>query len=311
MDAKARYFWPHRVRRLVMLIVAAVWASTAWTDDGTRVRMLTALGPIDVELYDADAPLTVANFLGYVRRGDYAGSFFHRLVPGFVLQGGGFRWNDAELPKLSRVPTDTPVRNKFSTARPNVRGTVAMAKLAGNPDSATSQWFVNLADNRANLDNQNGGFTVFGRVTPPSMATVDRIAALQVVNASGCTATLGAAAGALGELPVRSRPTTCGSIGEVHLVLIDGVHERSQRSKDADAQRIFDYLEAAYPEYASPASAPTLEWEGYTYRYDAATGAYVGTRDGQVYYLIPSLGTDITPLGSVEYWLGVAVANGY
>lgn len=301
-----------RAVRLGMVAAACCLATvSAWADDGTRVRLVTPAGPIDVALLDAEAPLTVANFLNYVRRGDYTGSFFHRLVPGFVLQGGGFRWDDTTVPKLSRVPTDAPVRNEFNAERPNVRGTVAMAKVAGNPDSATSQWFVNLADNRTNLDNQNGGFTVFGRLTPPSMATAERVAALQVVNASGCTGTLGTASSALGDLPVRSRPATCGSIAATHLVVVGEVHEWSRRAGGSDAERIFDYLEAAYPEYASPPNSPTLEWEGYTYRYYATTGAYVGTRGGQLYYLIPSLGQDITPLGSDKYWLGVAAANGY
>ncbi len=148
----------------------------------TTVRLTTTLGAIDINLYDTAAPQTVANFLAYVNSGAYRNSFIHRSVPGFVIQGGGFAWDDA-TGNVTAVPTRAPVVNEFSASRPNRRGTVAMAKLGSNPNSATSQWFVNLADNSANLDNQNGGFTVFGEVSAASMAVVDAIAALPRTNA--------------------------------------------------------------------------------------------------------------------------------
>ncbi len=148
----------------------------------TTVRLMTSLGAIDIVLYDADAPRTVANFLTYVNSGAYRNSFVHRSVPGFVIQGGGFVWDDATS-KVIDVPARPPVANEFSSSRSNRRGTIAMAKLGGDPNSATSQWFINLADNGANLDNQNGGFTVFGEVSAGSMAVVDAIAALPRVNA--------------------------------------------------------------------------------------------------------------------------------
>jgi len=139
----------------------------------TIVRFDTSLGVFDVELYDNDTPITVQNFLNYVQDGDYEDSFFHRLVPGFVLQGGGFIYK-AETDTFYFVPTDPPIVNEFMHS--NVRGTIAMAKQAGNPDSATSQFFFNLADNSANLDTQNGGFTVFGHVLGDGMQVVDRLA---------------------------------------------------------------------------------------------------------------------------------------
>ena len=147
----------------------------------TTVRLTTTLGAIDITLYDTAAPQTVANFLAYVNGGAYRDSFIHRSVPGFVIQGGGFVWDAAG--NVVSVPTRPPVVNEFSASRSNKRGTVAMAKLGGDPNSATSQWFVNLADNSANLDGQNGGFTVFGEVSAASMAVVDAIAALQRANA--------------------------------------------------------------------------------------------------------------------------------
>lgn len=136
-----------------------------------RVRLTTTLGEIVFELVD-DAPISTENFLQYVEDEFYDGTIFHRVVPGFVVQGGGF------LPGM--VAPDglrDPIQNEFSPSRSNLRGTVAMAKLGGNPDSATSQFFVNLADNSGNLDSQNGGFTVFANVVE-GMDVVDAIAAV-------------------------------------------------------------------------------------------------------------------------------------
>jgi|GEM_PF-1748805 len=123
-----------------------------------RVRITTSLGEIVVELVD-DAPITTENFLQYVEDDFYDGTIFHRVVPDFVVQGGGF------LPGMTMQDgIRDPIMNEFSADRSNLRGTVAMAKLGGDPDSATSQFFFNLDDNSENLDNQNGGFTVFAEV---------------------------------------------------------------------------------------------------------------------------------------------------
>jgi cyclophilin family peptidyl-prolyl cis-trans isomerase len=140
--------------------------------------MQTDLGGMDMALFDIDTPATVANFMNYVNRGDYDGTFIHRSVPGFVLQMGGYVFTPDEGDFFGsgsvRIETDDPVVNEPGIS--NVRGTIAMAKLAGDPDSATSEFFFNLADNSENLDNQNGGFTVFGEVTGNGMKTIDRIA---------------------------------------------------------------------------------------------------------------------------------------
>lgn len=140
---------------------------------GTIVRVQTPLGDFDIELFDDAAPRTVANFLNYVDDGDYATSFVHRSVPAFVIQGGGFTF---AAEQIGQVPVDAPVANEFG--RSNLRGTVAMAKLGGDPDSATSQWFINLADNADPLDVDNGGYTVFGQVIGDGMQIVDEIALL-------------------------------------------------------------------------------------------------------------------------------------
>jgi uncharacterized protein (TIGR03437 family) len=143
------------------------------------VRFQTNMGNIDVVLLPESAALTVANFLNYVNRGAYSNSFFHRSVPGFIIQGGGFTFGSSGA---REIPGDPPVRNEFRVS--NTRGTLAMAKLGNNPNSATNQWFFNLANNAGNLDNQNGGFTVFGRVADAAgLAVMDRIAALQVYDA--------------------------------------------------------------------------------------------------------------------------------
>ena len=136
------------------------------------VRLLTAQGAIDIEIYDkggnggSTVPrVTAANFLNYVNTGRYDNTFFHRMIAGFVLQGGGYFDDPTQTPQYQTVTPDGPIVNEFDTHRSNLERTIAMAKLGDNPNSATNQWFFNLSDNNAsNLDNQNGGFTVFGRV---------------------------------------------------------------------------------------------------------------------------------------------------
>ena len=149
------------------------------------VSIDTNFGDFDIELFQDQAPGTVENFLDYVEDEDFVNSFFHRLVPEFILQGGGFTATNSNINdpafQINNVPTDPPIQNEFGLS--NTRGTVAMAKLGGNADSATSQWFINLADNSANLDNQNGGFTVFGEVV--DMTVVDQFATFETQNLEG------------------------------------------------------------------------------------------------------------------------------
>ena len=158
---------------------------------GTVVRFdVNNPAPLDkiyVELFDKEGPgrlrttpATAANFLSYVDGGHYQNTFIHRSVPGFVVQGGGFKVSGASPISIDNVTQFAAVVNEpkpTTTAAPNnIRGTIAMAKLGSDPNSATNQWFFNLADNSANLDNQNGGFTVFGRVLGNGMAAVDAMA---------------------------------------------------------------------------------------------------------------------------------------
>jgi cyclophilin family peptidyl-prolyl cis-trans isomerase len=161
--------------RILLLLILVLTCQLA---NAATVRVTTPLGEFDIEMLEDVAPNTVANFLNYVNDGDFDNSFIHRSLPEFIIQGGGFTFDGTDI---ATVPADLPVANEFN--RSNLRGTVAMAKLNDQPDSATSSWFINMDDNSENLDNQNGGFTVFGEVVGDGMVVVDAIAALDVFNA--------------------------------------------------------------------------------------------------------------------------------
>jgi peptidyl-prolyl cis-trans isomerase A (cyclophilin A) len=169
------------------VIAVAVISASAWveTAEATIVRFETSLGNIDVRLYDSATPLNVANLLNYINANRYDGTFIHRSIPGFVIQGGGYFY-DVPSNSAPHIQQFAQVMNEPGIS--NLRGTIAMAKLPppeeggplnGGPNSATSEWFFNLSDsNASNLDFQNGGFTVFGRVVGNGMSVVDAIAAL-------------------------------------------------------------------------------------------------------------------------------------
>jgi len=153
------------------------------------VSLNTNVGSILIELLAGAAPGTVANFLDYANDGDWITTFVHRSMSNFVVQLGGFTTSSPYFYtqyQFSSVPTDPPIQNEFGIS--NTRGTIAMAKLGGDPDSATSQFFFNLGDNSANLDAQNGGFTVFARTL--DMTVVDTIAAFATEDLDGDQATL-------------------------------------------------------------------------------------------------------------------------
>lgn len=139
------------------------------------VLVETSLGDFTVELFQDRAPVSTANFLQYVADGFYRGTIFHRIVPGFVIQGGGF------TPNMEEKPTRPPIQNEATNGLRNLRGTVSMARTRALR-SATSQFYVNLADN-AQLDHRGFspgefGYAVFGRVIA-GMDVVDRIAAVK------------------------------------------------------------------------------------------------------------------------------------
>ena len=165
------------------------------------VRFDTSLGSFEVELYDDEAPITVENFLAYVTGDLYENSFIHRSAPGFVIQGGGFTYDEPQVytSDFPVIPTFPPIINEFSATRSNLRGTIAMAKTS-DPDSATCQFFFNLVDNSTSLDNpaNSGGFTVFGEVKGDGMDVVDAIAAVEIYNFDDD------GSGIFGSLPVRN-----------------------------------------------------------------------------------------------------------
>ncbi|EIK45087.1 putative cyclophilin-type peptidyl-prolyl cis-trans isomerase [Cellvibrio sp. BR] len=127
----------------------------------TTVQFQTVMGDFEVNLYDKTTPKTVANFLAYVNANAYANTVIHRSVSGFIVQGGGFKYVTTD--KLEAITKNAAVENE--PVYSNVRATISMAKTPNNANSATNQWFINLADNSSNLDRQNGGFTAFGEVT--------------------------------------------------------------------------------------------------------------------------------------------------
>lgn len=169
------------LRGLVASATLLVLAIVPVSATATIVEIETNLGTFEVNLYDNSTPDTVANFLEYVQNGDFTQSVIHRSVANFIVQGGAFT-TDGDA-NLTSIPERPAVQNEpvFS----NVRGTIAMAKLPSGPNTATSQWFFNLSNNASNLDNQNGGFTVFGEVTGNGMNVVDAIAAVPTFNGLG------------------------------------------------------------------------------------------------------------------------------
>ncbi|MBX9679390.1 MAG: peptidylprolyl isomerase, partial [Gemmataceae bacterium] len=146
------------------------------------VQFQTNFGNINFELFDRQTPQTVANFFNYINANKFDNMVFNRLVKDFVLQGGGFALGSNPT-TLNPIATDPAVQNEFSSTRSNAQWTIAMAKSPNDPNSATSQFFINLANNASNLDSQNGGFTVFGKLQGAAdQAIASSIASLTPVN---------------------------------------------------------------------------------------------------------------------------------
>ncbi len=174
-DAFAAEMFERLEPRIVLAAIDGLPALSALELDTNPVVMFdTNVGRVFIELFPQDAPGTVANFLEYVKRGQYSESFFHRTVDDFVVQGGGFVFNENEGFRQIFEPDLGPIQNEFG--RPNLERTIAMAKLDQDPNSATSQFFFNMNDNPS-LDTQNGGFTVFGRVLGEDSWTVMQLIA--------------------------------------------------------------------------------------------------------------------------------------
>jgi peptidyl-prolyl cis-trans isomerase B (cyclophilin B) len=160
------------------LFSAAGLASTQ-LGDKVMVEMVTSKGVIQLELDAEKAPITVANFIEYVKSGHFEGTIFHRVIPGFVIQGGGMQSG------MREKPTNAPIQNEADNGLKNLTGTICMART-NDPHSATSQFFINLKDNsfldHTAKDPQGWGYAVFGKVTE-GMDVVEAIAAVRTANA--------------------------------------------------------------------------------------------------------------------------------
>jgi cyclophilin family peptidyl-prolyl cis-trans isomerase len=161
------------MKRLLISLTLSALTPFALADN-PHVLLSTTLGDIELELMADKAPKTVDNFLRYVKKGHYTSTIFHRVIPGFVVQGGGFTAD------MKEKPTDKPVDNESNNGLSNVTGSLAMARTP-NPNSAGSQFYINLNDNLALDYREMGtmkqwGYTVFGRVIK-GMDVVQKIAA--------------------------------------------------------------------------------------------------------------------------------------
>ena len=164
----------NRTRRHGLLLAAAfsaasLLATPAFSQANPKVRLSTSAGDIVLELYPEKAPKTVENFLQYVREQHYDGTIFHRVIDGFMIQGGGFTAD------FQQKATRAPIALEAANGLKNDRGTIAMART-GNPNSATAQFFINVVNNpMLNAPNPDGyGYAVFGKVVQ-GMDTVDKI----------------------------------------------------------------------------------------------------------------------------------------
>jgi len=171
-----------RTAAVFMALTSTALALPAWAQapaDATRVRLNTSAGDIVLELDAAKAPKTVENFVQYVKDKHYDGTVFHRVIDGFMIQGGGFTADMTQKPTRAPIPLES--RNGLT----NSRGTIAMARTS-NPNSATAQFFINVVDNAMlNAPNPDGyGYAVFGKVVT-GMDVVDKIKAVPVGNKGG------------------------------------------------------------------------------------------------------------------------------
>jgi peptidyl-prolyl cis-trans isomerase B (cyclophilin B) len=165
----------------MLALIMVIGTSARAQRSNPLVRLETSLGEITLELYPDKAPATVANFLQYVREGLYDGTIFHRVINGFMIQGGGLDTN------LNAKPTRAPIQNEADNGMTNQPYTVAMARTS-DPHSATSQFFINVADNKSLNHSaktpQGWGYAVFGQVVQ-GREVVDQIKAVPTGNRDG------------------------------------------------------------------------------------------------------------------------------
>ncbi len=338
------------MRRFMAMVVgccALLVATRATLQAGTLVQFRTILGDVVVELYDREKPLTTANFLRYVRSGNYTNMFTHRVVPNFVIQGGGFRvaHRGTASNTVESVPAFPNVSNEFDVGPRyrNLYGTLSMAKIgastnvlatvrqtnaavaftqfaglktnvitytnahpevstfevyterivatngtgatqiwvvakdgvvySGGPNSASSQWFLSFGDNSANLDNQNGGFTVFGRVVSDTNV-FNRLNSFQPVRRA--TNVVYPAGGAFNELPLLNyfEPLSLAQL-YAGLLYVDITELPSPAAPVPDPRLPGVRLEGSFPlphsiEASSALQGPWLTLSNFTGRVSAA-----------------------------------------
>ena len=162
-----------------LLAIGLAMPMTGQAQNTTQVRFQTNMGNFVVELYPAKAPKTVQNFVQYAQDKHFDGTIFHRVIDGFMVQGGGF------TPDMAQKPTRSPIPLEIDRSLKNERGTIAMART-GNPNSATAQFFINLVDNaNLNAPQPDGyGYAVFGKVIS-GMETIDAIRSVATRNQGG------------------------------------------------------------------------------------------------------------------------------
>ena len=150
-----------------LFAAAAMISLNAWADNSI-VEMKTSQGTIEIELFNDKAPVSAKNFEDYAKADFYNGTIFHRVIPGFMIQGGGMN------AQMEEKPVKAPIRNESYNGLKNTRGTLAMART-NDPNSATSQFFINTVDNDfLNKSAMNAGYAVFGKVIK-GMDVVDKI----------------------------------------------------------------------------------------------------------------------------------------
>ncbi|MCW8040619.1 MULTISPECIES: peptidylprolyl isomerase [Acinetobacter] len=161
------------LKQALFATVAAI-SLNAWADNSI-VEMKTNQGTIEIELYNDKAPISAKNFEDYIKADFYRGTIFHRVIPGFMIQGGGM---DAQM---AEKQTRAPIKNESYNGLKNLRGTLAMART-NDPNSASSQFFINTVDNDfLNKSAMNAGYAVFGKVIK-GMDVVDKIEKVPTVN---------------------------------------------------------------------------------------------------------------------------------
>lgn len=162
------------LKKAAMGLSVALMSISAFAEN-TIVEMKTSMGNLELELFNDKAPISAKNFESYVKDNFYTGTIFHRVIPGFMVQGGGLN------EKMEEMPKGTSIKNESYNGLKNTRGTLAMARM-NHPDSASSQFFINVVNNDfLNKSDRNAGYAVFGQVTK-GMEIVDQMVAVPTGN---------------------------------------------------------------------------------------------------------------------------------